>query len=452
MAEELIKNVVDIMESAHTQKMQLSELLHSLDEAQDQVNQSADKSRSELKAHFQTLKKAIDLALDDRLTTLIKEVDKIEKSASVPLSQCKDMINQGMDAATRVMDEGGSILSDNPAQKVEQMVRLKDNPDTRALNSVPAVPHLSDVPCISVELDRDFQDRLSQLIALEGKVLERSPIQITDTIERPGGILVKWIEVDEELEVSEFCLQYCYGNAKTASSPTFHTAYTGPNTSYTVKNLGTNTPYSFCVSCRSSNNNSSWPWSVSSVPCIAQTTIPHYEWSSECPSYTVTYENKIATRNDSGDTMVLYSNASSCVPGHPITFKVISVGETSPFDSVGLSLDNSNTDTLQRDDAIFVTKTGCVFVDGQEMKIKLPEMKKGSLLTFDLEELSNGKVRVSVELEEKVVTFDWKVPQPPGLVGLPGGCGLGGGLLGESKRKFYFGMKFSHEDWKILVE
>ncbi|XP_033738001.1 cytokine receptor-like factor 3 [Pecten maximus] len=451
MAEELIRNVVDIMESAHTQKMQLSELLHSLDEASDQVHQSADKSRSELEAHFKTLKEAIDQALDNRLTTLIKEVDKIEQTASIPLGQCKDMINQGMEAATRVMDEGGSILSGDPAQKVERMVQLKDNPDTRALNSVPAVPHLSDVPCISVELDHGFQDRLSKLIAQEGKVLERSPIQITDTIECPGGILVKWIEVDDELEVSEFCLQYCCGNAKTISSPTFHTAYTGPNTAYTVKGLGTNTPYSFRVSCRSSNNNSSLPWSVSSVPCIAQTTMPHYEWSTDSPSYTVSYDNKIGTRNKSGDTMVLYSSTSSCVPGHPITFKVITMGETSPFDSVGLSLDNNNTETLQRDDAILVTKSGSVFVDGQEMKIKLPEMKKGSLLTFDLEELPNGKVRVNVELEEKVVTFDWKVPQPPGMMGLSGGFGLGG-ILAESRHKFYFGMKISHELWKILVE
>ncbi|OWF53626.1 cytokine receptor-like factor 3 [Mizuhopecten yessoensis] len=451
MAEELIRNVVDIMEGAHTQKVQLSELLHSLDEAHDQVHQSADKSKSDLEAHFKTLKKAIDQALDERLTTLKKEVDKIEKSASVPLSQCKDMINQGMDAASRVMDEGGSILSGDPTQKIERMVQLKDNPDTRALNSVPAVPHLSDVPCISVELDKCLGDRLSELIAQEGRVLERSPIQITDTIERPGGILVKWIEVDDELEVSEFCLQYCLGNAKTSSSPTFHTAYTGPNTCYTVKNLNTNTPYSFRVSCRSSNNNSSWPWSVSSVPCMAQTTIPHYEWSTGCPSYAVCYDNKIATRNGTGDTMVLYSSTSSCVPGHPITFKVISMGETSPFDSVGLSLDNSNTDTLQQDDAILVTKSGFVFVDGQEMKIKLPEMKKGSLLTFDLEDLSNGKVRVNVELEEKVVTFDWKVPQPPGTTGQFGGFGLGGMLTG-SVHKFYFGLKFSHEDWKVLVE
>ncbi|XP_069123327.1 cytokine receptor-like factor 3 [Argopecten irradians] len=449
MAEDLIKNVVDIMDSAHTQKIQLSELLHSLDEASDQVHQSADKSRSELQAHFKTLKKVIDQALDDRLTTLIKEVDKIEQTASVPLGQCKDMINQGMDAASRVMKEGGSILSDDPTQKIERMVKLKDNPDTRALNSVPAVPHLSDVPCISVEIDSGFQNRLSELIAKEGKVLERSPIQITDMIECPGGIVVKWVEVDEELEVSEFCLEYCYGNAKTISSPTFHTAYTGPHTSYTVKGLGTNIPYSFRVSCRSSNNNTSLPWSVSSVPCLAQTSMPHYEWLTGCPSYTVSYDNKIATRNDTGDTMVLYSNTASCVPGHPITFKVVAMGESSPFDSIGLSLDNSNSETLERDDAIFVTKSGSVYVDGQEMKIKLPEMKKGSLLTFDLEDLSNGKVRVNVELEEKVVTFDWKVPQPPGMAGLPGGLG---GILAESTHKFYFGMRFSHEEWKILVE
>lgn len=93
--------------------------------------------------------------------------------------------------------------------------------------------------------------------------------------------------------------------------------------------------------------------------------------------------------------------------------------------------------------------TGSVFVDGQEMKIKLPEMRKGSLLTFDLEELTNGKVRVSVELEEKIVTVDWKVAPPLDVTALSGGFG---GMMAGCAHKFYFGMKFSHEDWKVVVE
>lgn len=81
----------------------------------------------------------------------------------------------------------------------------------------------------------------------------------------------------------------------------------------------------------------------------------------------MSYDNKIATRKDSGDTVVLYSSTSSCTTGHPITFKVIEMGETSPFDCVGISLDNSNTDTLQRDDAILVTKSGRV-ISGSHVK------------------------------------------------------------------------------------
>lgn len=45
-------------------------------------------------------------ALDTRVDTLIKNVDNIEEAALSPLCQCEDMINQGIMAATRVMEDG----------------------------------------------------------------------------------------------------------------------------------------------------------------------------------------------------------------------------------------------------------------------------------------------------------------------------------------------------------
>lgn len=78
------------------------------------------------------------------------------------------------------------------------------------------------------------------------------------------------------------------------------------------------------------------------------------------------------------------------------------------------------------------------------MKLKLSPLAKGSSITFETENLSNGKVRVNIEVGERAVTVDWKVPQPQSI-------SHGFGLL-DSSQGFYFAMQFSHEDWKVGVE
>lgn len=100
-----------------------------------------------------------------------------------------------------------------------------------------------------------------------------------------------------------------------------------------------------------------------------------------------------------------------------------------------------------------ISLTGSVYVDGQEMSMKLPEIKKGSVVAFQAESLPNGKVRISVQTEDKEVTFDWKVDIAGGGEGI-GMLGLAA-TTGDSKKNslgFYFGIKFSQEDWKIAVD
>lgn len=70
------------------------------------------------------------------------------------------------------------------------------------LNSVPAVPTLSDVAMISVVMSNTLQDKIGQLVSCEGHVWERAPVQIDEAIEQPGSLLVKWSEVCYELIVN----------------------------------------------------------------------------------------------------------------------------------------------------------------------------------------------------------------------------------------------------------
>ncbi|XP_061180926.1 cytokine receptor-like factor 3 [Saccostrea echinata] len=448
MAQQLVQNVVDIMDNAHSQQQQLTESMKSLSEAKQQVKFSAEQSKKCLKEHFKWLEEKAIENLTRRLNELLSEVDRLSEEALSPLTDCEAMLNAGISAAARVMEDGKKILSNNPNDHIEDLVKFKDNPDTKQLHSVPEIPSLADVSYLSVDsFHPDLENKLHQLFENEGRVLERAPAQISEIEERPGSLLITWTEVDEEVEAGEFCLQYCYGRVQSNEDKnvTFHTAYTGPNTSCKVRHLRTSTPYSFRVRSRPEGEEK---WSIWSVPRTAVTTIPHYQWNNTTEGYSTSNEDKTATRLSEGPTEVLYSSSNSYRCGFPITFRVLDAGEKTPFDGIGLSANDADTETLQRSSSIFVATSGSVYVDGQEMKTKLPMLTRGSSATIETEDLGNGKVRVSIEVEGKAVTFDWKVEQPMSSSSL---IGLGMGANAASVCLF-FGMKFSHEDWKVGVE
>ncbi|KAK3575847.1 hypothetical protein CHS0354_008029 [Potamilus streckersoni] len=445
--EELVQNLIDTLDNAHSQRLQLTELLSSLQEAKDQVCESATVSRKMLQEHFAQLRDSFEKALNKRLGDLMLEIDAIEQKALQPLDACGELINHGIDAAAHIMEEGKHILANNPGKDIERLKRFKDKPEAGNLNSLPEIPCLCDVAQLTVKVSNGLPDQLCLLLQKEGRVIERAPVQISDVEPMPGSLLIRWAEVTEEAEITQFCLQYCYGSVKHMTDVTFHTAYVGPHNSCLVKHLRTNTSYTLRVRGRSDADSDWSPWSV---PRVAMTTIPHYKWSSNTDGYSYSNENKTATRTSEGISQVLYSDGPIYSTGQPIAFRVMDTGEKSPMDSIGLTLTSNVTDTLKRPEAVCVTMDGSVFVDGQEMKTKLPSLSRNSLLTFETESLPNGKVRVSVQVEEKDVTFDWRIGQSDGTRGLLTGLAM---LEGETASKnLYFAMMFSHEDWKVGVE
>ncbi|KAK6168986.1 hypothetical protein SNE40_020124 [Patella caerulea] len=451
MTQEHITSVVEILDSAHNQKFQLSELLTNLRELKQQVQDGANESRTKVVNHFDCLKTFLEEILNSRLTVLLKEIDSIENQAVLPLTQCEVMIQNGIDNATTIMEEGKLIMKNGAENNLDKIVKLKENPLTKTLSSVPEIPDRSAVPCITVDLASSLRSVLNEAIQKEGKVIAGAPVQITDIAERPGSLLVKWNEIEEEGDLTEFCLQYSSGNIKsnTDSKATFHTAYVGPNTGHIVKHLRPNKQYSFRVRGR---QDGSHEWSVWSVPYTAITTIPHHQWVSTHEGYSVSNEDKTATRTDIGLSTLVYSNIPSYASGEQLTFKILDAGERSLNDGIGLACNCDNKDTLEIPGAIFVNIDGTVYVDGNVMKMKLPPLKKGSAINFQTEPLPNGKVRVGIEVQEKEVTFDWKTgsvtsPQSPTMPSM--------NLTVQrqySSHNFYFAMKFAHEDWKVGVD
>ena len=93
--------------------------------------------------------------------------------------------------------------------------------------------------------------------------------------------------------------------------------------------------------------------------------------------------------------------------------------------------------------------SGLVYIDGQEKLTRLPVLARGSVLTFDTEVLPNGKLRVNVEVDEKIVTFDWQVDFTNIKAKQPTESD---GETVNQNFKLYFAMQFTSEDWKVGVE
>ena len=74
------------------------------------------------------------------------------------------------------------------------------------------------------------------------------------------------------------------------------------------------------------------------------------------------------------------------------------------------------------------------------------------MLTFDTENLTSGKVRVSIEVDEKIVTFDWGIDQAAqSNQGLSSAIGMAMGQACDAMN-LYFAIKFHSLGWKIGVE
>jgi len=56
---------------------------------------------------------------------------------------------------------------------------------------------------------------------------------------------------------------------------------------------------------------------------------------------------------------------------------------------------------------------GGVYADRQLKTTRLPEsLESGRVITFETELISVNKLRVTVEVSDKVITFDWNLPMP----------------------------------------
>lgn len=114
-------------------------------------------------------------------------------------------------------------------------------------------------------------------------------------------------------------------------------------------------------------------------------------------------------------------------------FKIDETGDPSNGDGIGLttaSFDFSNAkQVLQCPGSVSINSKGVVYVNGTPMTTRLPQFKRASVVMFEASRVSNVKLRVSITVDDKLVTFDWQVD--------------------GSSDGFYFAMGFQHSGWQV---
>ncbi|MBN3314267.1 CRLF3 factor, partial [Atractosteus spatula] len=306
------------------------------------------------------------------------------------------------------------------------------------LDSLPEVPSLVEVPCLSAQLDDSLLPGVKERIFSHGSVASHPPVQIDELVERPGGILVRWCKVDDDFVAQDYRLQYRRGAAGQ-----YEEAYIGKETEFIVLHIDPHTDYLFRVCARGDGRREWSPWSIPQTAC---TTLAPHEWRVGSEGYSLSSRRNIALRNDMPPARagVLYSSSPTYFCGQTLTFRIVSAGQPDRRDSVGVCVDcPDGQDSLQRDKAVCISTSGAVFVNGKEMTNQLPAVTVGSAVTFDMEVVSlfpvnnnisdggNFKLRVTIGSGNREVVFDW--------------------VLDQGVDCLSFGCSFTYPGWKVLV-
>ncbi|XP_012503685.1 PREDICTED: cytokine receptor-like factor 3 [Propithecus coquereli] len=104
----LLQEARENVEAAQSYRRELGHRLQGLQEARRQIKESASQTRDVLKQHFNDLKGTLGKLLDERLVTLLQEVDTIEQETIKPLDDCQKLIEHGVNTAEDLVREGGS--------------------------------------------------------------------------------------------------------------------------------------------------------------------------------------------------------------------------------------------------------------------------------------------------------------------------------------------------------
>ena len=427
--EHSIENAIETVDSARQHKCELEGRRNQLQASINQVAGSAAHARQEVEMYFSSMQQKIIAAIQERRKYLLSEITDIEVNALNPLKDCETLVEEGIEEASVVVKSGENLLnydleSESGLTKVKKFITSTSN---LSLDSVPEVPSTIEVPSISVSFSSEFVSSIIDAVHLEGKVCRQSPVQIVCLEAIPGGIVVSWLDVeDPDGKETVNNLHYVYklqsyhgklSNDKdkfAQDNNMFKSEYVGSNLSHAVRNLVSNSIYTFRVSrCLCSEGDftiKQWsPWSVYQEK---MTVMPGFAWSvpKDNEHFVLSDKKKLAIKKSSVGS-ALYSEVSSFLVGYPVSFKVELEGKSrGKNDCFALCVKRDPEATVihTKEGTLCVMVDGQVWINGVCSQTKFAKIVRGMFVTFHLtqtEEKSHDSKKSKAPVYRAIVTI-----------------------------------------------
>ena len=431
--EQSIEDAIETLDSARQHKCELEGRKSQLQHAIFQVTNTADIAKKEVESYFLAMQEKIVNEIEKRQRCLIDEINTIEEEALNPLKDCQMLVDEGIEEASAVIDSGENMLNYDLESKtgLGQVKKFISLTRSLSLDSVPEVPRTVDVASISILFNPDCVSAIVRSIHSEGNVCSQSPVQILSLKDIPGGIIVDWRDLEDIAfdQTPVYRLQSYHGKLNISNKSmhsqgksSFKDEYIGPCTSFVVRNLQSNSVYTFRVSRSPVNADNyihkQWgPWSV----CQEKMTVmPGFTWDfNDNEAYVLTENNKVATKKSSVGS-AQYSVISSFMIGFPICLKVEKEGKfRGKNDCIALCAkrDVVATGLHTKEGALCLMSDGHVWVNGTCSKTKFASLARGMVVTFQLSKSENKLIeskknkilvyRAVITVGELEAVFDW---------------------------------------------
>ncbi|XP_034948758.1 cytokine receptor-like factor 3 [Chelonus insularis] len=420
--EEDVKSlIVDIDE--HIKK--LEEQLSDLDNADTEIIKTTNRVIEDIDNTYDQLMYQIIQEINNKRELTKLEAQVFKHESLVPLKACRKEIKSEIFYKTQVMRQIDKAIKNylptSSSHEIEQLIHYN-----RDIVGIPAVPLSDELPGLTLKRPSNsaVNEVLNKIYDL-GSVLRLGCVQITDIEEKPGSVYVKWNITDSEYSTEEqtYILQKAPGEVSDPFADVFETVYEGSESACFVRELSVNQLITLRVGIQSLD--SAW-----SALRVARTRIACYRWDPYNDDFIVTNNGRIATKIR-GNSSILFSQGPQLEANQIIEFLFLEVPKNSTDEeAIALVADRRDDKNLRRKGVLMVTSLGKIFMNGEEKLMQLPQIKSGERIIFVISRKNDESLRINIESENKIVTYDWIVKTP-----------------------LYFATQLSgHNKWNIMVK
>lgn len=436
-------NVDDTIERCENRLSFLSNKISESAKTIQAVKLSSENTKKSLQSQMQQLKDSFERLLNKNYESICATIDDTVQKDLAYLQEIEASLQKDVGKVKTLIEKAKDL-------------KVENDPSLTHINK-----SLSEIGKGSVEspiVSLSFSCKVNEaaVASVEEKACEllklnmTGAVQIIECLERPGAIIVRWDErqcsdsesiTTDASTLTEFILQYSEENNSDGEC-VYNTLYEGDDMQFTMKFAEPNKIYTFRVchyyTSASGGGGACGAWSMTRK---AFTTLSPHVWrQDDCTTdndltlYQLSNRDRTATKVFPESSRILRSRDASYLLGQQLTFYIEETGESSLNDAIGfISQDKQILKHLtQSEHAAILNTKGTIYINGLPMVTKFPSIKRNSVIIFHASRQSEGKLRISISIDDKEVTFDWSTST-------------------NEKDALYFACGFEHTGWQLSV-